>query len=113
MQELYDELLAQGMESKVAALTVGATIEELDIADLRARAETTDEVAIDEVYARLERASKNHLRAFVGQLELLGVDYEPTVLDDFDEIVAAPIERGAGNGGAGNGGGGHGRGDDH
>ena len=94
MQDLHDELLARGMESKDAALAVGATIEELDITDLRARAEATDEAAIDDAYARLERASRNHLRAFVGQLELLGVDYQPTLLADFDEIVSAPMERG-------------------
>ena len=94
MQDLYDELLTRGMESKEAALAVGATIEELDIADLRTRAEATDEAAIDDAYARLERASRNHLRAFVGQLDLLGVDYEPTVLADFEEIVSTPMERG-------------------
>lgn len=94
IQELYDDFVARGLESRVEALTVGATIEELDIADLRARADATDEATIDDVYARLERASRNHLRAFVGQLELLGVEYEPTVLDDFEEIVAAPMERG-------------------
>ena len=53
-----------------------------------------DEVAIDDVYARLERASRNHLRAFVGQLEMLGVDDEPTLLADFAAIVSSPIERG-------------------
>ena len=94
MQDLYDELFARGMESKEAALAVGATIEELDIDDLRTRAEATDEAALDDAYARLERASRNHLRAFVGQLDLLGIDYEPTVLADFEEIVSAPMERG-------------------
>ena len=94
IQELYDELIARGMASEEDALAVGATIEELDITDLRARADATDEVALDDAYARLERASRNHLRAFVGQLELLGVDYEPTVLADFAEIVSTPMERG-------------------
>ena len=98
IQDLYDDLVAHGMESKIAALTVGATIEELDIADLRARAEATDEMAIDDAYARLERASRNHLRAFVGQLDLLGVDYQATVLPDVDEIVSSPMERGGGGG---------------
>lgn len=94
IQQLYDDLVARGLESKVAALSVGATIEELDIADLRARAAATDEPAIDRTYSRLERASRNHLRAFVGRLELLDVDYRPTVLDDFEEIVSSPMERG-------------------
>jgi Uncharacterized protein conserved in archaea len=94
IQELYDDLIARGATSREDALAVGATIEELDIADLRARADATDEAALDDAYARLERASRNHLRAFVSRLDLLGVEYEPTVLDDFDEIVAAPMERG-------------------
>jgi hypothetical protein len=98
IQELYDELVARGLQSKQDALEVGATIEELDIVDLRQRAEATDEAAIDDVYARLERGSRNHLRAFVGQLDLLGVEYAPTLLTDFDEIVAAPMERGRGGG---------------
>lgn len=94
LQELYDELVDRGESTREDALAVRATIEELDIADLRLRAAATDEPAIAEVYARLERASRNHLRAFVGQLELLGVRYEPTVLDDFEEIVSSPMERG-------------------
>ena len=94
IQALYGDLAARGSASRDDALVVGATIEELDIADLRARADATDEQAIVDVYARLERASRNHLRAFVGQLDLLGVEYEPTVLADFEEIVTAPMERG-------------------
>lgn len=94
IQQLHDDLVAEGSTSRAAALTVGATIEELDIGDLRARADASDEAAIVEVYRRLERGSRNHLRAFVRQLDRLGESYEPTVLDDFDEIVDGPTERG-------------------
>lgn len=103
LQELYDDLVAQGLESVESALAVGATIEELDIVDLRERAAETDTSAIADVYAQLERGSRNHLRAFVGQLDLLGVDYEPTLLDDFEEIVTSATERGGGGGGHGGG----------
>ena len=48
------------------------------------------------VYANLERGSRNHLRAFISQLELRGVTYEPTQLDSatFDGIVSSETERG-------------------
>lgn len=93
-QTMYDDYVADGSESLEAALAVGALIEELDIADLRAAAEATDDPALEQLYARLERASRNHLRAFVRQLDRLGADYEPTVLEDFDTIVSSPMERG-------------------
>jgi hypothetical protein len=50
------------------------------------------------VYANLERGSRNHLRAFVSELESRGVVYEPTQLDPavFDAIVSSEFERGPG-----------------
>ena len=88
MQTLYDELVADGSESLVRALEVGALIEELDIVDLRDRA--TDIADIAAVYDLLERGSHNHLRAFTRQLDARDVTYEPTVLDAaaYDEIVS-------------------------
>ena len=40
--------------------------------------------------------SRNHLRAYVGQIENLGVVYEAQYLsqDEVDAIVDSPIERG-------------------
>ncbi|MEZ5406871.1 MAG: DUF2202 domain-containing protein [Acidimicrobiales bacterium] len=94
MQALYDALVAQGSGSLVDALTVGATIEDLDIADLRARATDTPDIAL--VYANLERGSRNHLRAFSAQLEGQGAGYTPLHItqSDYDAIVAGAIERG-------------------
>lgn len=96
IQELYDELVADGSASLEAALAVGALIEELDISDLRARSAATDVAEITTVYANLERGSRNHLRAFTSQLESRGVVYEPTQLDQdaFDAIVSSATERG-------------------
>ena len=90
----YDALMARGSGALVDALTVGATIEDLDIADLRARA--TDTPAIALVYANLERGSPNHLRAFSAQLDGRRVGYTPSRISqgDLDAIVAGPIERG-------------------
>lgn len=95
LQALYDGLVAQGSDSLVAALTVGATIEDLDIADLQALATTTPD--LDLVYANLERGSRNHLRAFTKQLDKNGAVYSPIYISqpEYDEIIAGPTERGS------------------
>jgi hypothetical protein len=98
IQGLYDALLARGRTSLVEALAVGATIEDLDIVDLRERA--TDVPDIARVYANLEMGSANHLRAFVTNLERRGASYAPAYLSqaDFDAIVSSPRTRGQGEG---------------
>jgi hypothetical protein len=95
IQALYTSLVAQGSRSLVDALTVGATIEDLDIADLRARVSTTPDIAL--VYANLDKGSRNHLRSFVSQLRSRGAGYTPAHITqaEFDSIVSTPIERGS------------------
>lgn len=88
LQALYDTLTAKGATSLGAALEVGATIEELDIADLRARATAAPDVA--RLYAALERGSGNHLTAFTTLYQrVTGTAYRPTRLDpaEVDRIV--------------------------
>ena len=99
LQRLYDQLVEDGSRSLEAALEVGALIEELDIVDLVVRAAATDNPEISAVYANLERGSRNHLRAFVSQLDSRGVTYTPTQLDPatFDAIVSSDTERGSGS----------------
>jgi hypothetical protein len=80
LQDLYDTLLAEGLESSTQALAVGALVEETDIADLRDR--STDNEAMSTVFSALESGSENHLRAFVKNLSRAGVDYEAQVLGD-------------------------------
>lgn len=96
IQALYTTLVSQGSTSLVDALTVGAAIEDLDIADLRARATTTPDIAL--VYANLEQGSRNHMRAFATQLTRNGASYTPTHIsqDDYNAIVSSNTERGAG-----------------
>lgn len=86
---LYGSLLATGSQSYGQALTVGATIEDLDIRDLLAALDATANPALRTVYGHLLEASKNHLRAFVARLETLGIDYQPQYIDPllFDAIV--------------------------
>ena len=96
MQTLYDTLVEQGSESLVAALTVGATVEDLDIADLQTLATPAPDIAL--VYANLEKGSRNHLRAFTRQLTANGATYTPSYIsqEQYDEIVAGDMERGPG-----------------
>ena len=89
LQALYDELVTTGLNSATDAMIVGATIEDMDIRDLQEAIEATDEAALKTVYGNLLEGSKNHLRAFIGVLRDLGVEYTPTYIDAllFDSIV--------------------------
>jgi len=89
LQALYDQLMTQGSDSLIAALIVGATIEEVDIQDLYTRMNQTENNTILNVYSSLEKGSEAHLRAFVSQLKLRGYDYEPQFLseEDFNGII--------------------------
>ncbi|MCA9304436.1 MAG: DUF2202 domain-containing protein [Phycisphaerales bacterium] len=102
--DLYHELVDAGSGSVLDALKVGAKIEELDLVDLRAaRAEAGDAV-LDRVYGNLERATRNHLRAFAAQIEANKGVYAAVHLpqEEFDAIADSEFERGNG-GGAGQG----------
>lgn len=116
MQKLYDDLVAQGSASETAALTVGATIEDLDIFDLeKALVSGVDNQDIALVYRNLAKGSRNHLRAFSGRLAAQGMTYQARYLAqaDVDAILAAGHERGPADGqgrGRGRGRGGRGTG---
>ena len=89
LQSLHDSLIASGGLSLSGALHAGALIEETDIADLEAAIGETTHADLARMYSNLLAASKNHLRAFVWQLETAGETYTPTVLtqEEFDAIV--------------------------
>lgn len=90
LQAMYDQLLASGRTSYIQALIVGATIEDVDIRDLQAAIEATDDAALKTTYQNLLEGSKNHLRAFVELLQDLGVTYTPQYIDPvlYDAIVS-------------------------
>lgn len=97
LQELYNALTAQGSEFPLQALIVGATIEDMDIFDLQTLlAETVTSDDIRRVCENLMKGSRNHLRAFVGQLELLGESYDAQYLsqEEVDAIVNSEWETG-------------------
>ena len=103
LQAMYDDLVDMGSESVEAALEVGAIIEEVDIVDLAEFLAGTTSEDITRVYENLLRGSRNHLRAFVSQLEAAGVDRAPYLLEaeDYESILASGTERGAGSRGTG------------
>jgi len=96
MQDLYDTLIKQGSQSRVDALLVGATIEDLDIYDLREYIDSTDNDDIRAVYRNLQRGSRNHMRSFAYQLTLNNASYEPQYLtqEEINTILSTEMERG-------------------
>jgi hypothetical protein len=90
LQNLYNKLVNRGKQSLVEALKVGAIIEEIDIADLEEKKKHTKNPVLLSLYDRLEKGSENHLRAFVANLRMLGVKYEPQYLsrEKFNEIIS-------------------------
>jgi len=82
LQALYDFLMFFGEESLMNALYVGILIEETDIHDIEHEieiAEDQDYVHEDLIstYESLMCGSRNHLRAFVRQIEDRGDVYDP------------------------------------
>jgi len=99
LANLYQELVERGTASLEEALMVGALIEEVDILDLMRAIEETSHPDLIEAYENLMLGSRNHLRAFVGQLENLGIVYEAQLMEQelVDEILESPMERGTGS----------------
>lgn len=64
VQNLYDQLIAQGSVSVGAAIDVGIAIETTDIADLYSAIESSEISLLGGVYENLLDASYNHLNAF-------------------------------------------------
>jgi len=94
---LFTTLVDSGQSSLEQALLVGATIEDLDIADLQEMISENDNLDIAFVGYNLAKGSRNHLRAFSRTLEMNGFDpYAAQYLDqdEVDEIIASDHERG-------------------
>jgi len=94
--ELYNQFIVDGNGSIENALLVGATIEDLDIADLNLLILETDNDDMLVVYQNLVKGSRNHLRAFISMLDQYGILYEPQYLSQeaFDLIISSEREFG-------------------
>ena len=81
LQTLYNQLIEQGNKSLVEALKVGATIEDVDIKDLKEYTQKTTNTAIINVFENLTCGSRNHMRAFVNSLQANNATYTPQFID--------------------------------
>ncbi|MBL7724003.1 MAG: DUF2202 domain-containing protein [Chitinophagaceae bacterium] len=96
LQNLYTQLTTQGSVSLLDALKVGATIEDLDIYDLKVALTKVDNQDITLVYNNLVKGSRNHLRSFYSNLLSAGGTYTPQYITqaEFDAIINSPMETG-------------------
>jgi len=97
MQKLYQELITKGSQSLKDAFTVGAIIEDIDIADLDILMAATTNKDLLGVYDNLNRGSRNHMRAFSRQLGNINVVYTPTYInkDRYMAIINGDHEEGS------------------
>lgn len=83
LQALYKELMAWGNQSLIDGLYVGTTIEETDMIAIQHAIDLAGHEDIISTYETLMCGSRNHLRAFVRQIEANGGVYDPA--DDYFE----------------------------
>ena len=96
LQTLYNTLIAKGAISALDALQVGGIIEETDMHDLVEAIERSDNADLDATYESLLCGSRNHLRAFAGNLtSMTGQPYTAQVItqEEVDLILGSPVEQ--------------------
>jgi hypothetical protein len=100
LQSLYTLLVSKGSVSLIEGLTVGATIEDLDIYDLKTRLSGIDNADIILVLENLERGSRNHMRSFYANILFYNGTYAPQYIsqEEFDSIISTPHETGTATG---------------
>ncbi len=89
LQEMHDQLLAEGLQSDQDALTVAAVFEEISIVDLEKELSASQPDDVRTVYEGLLAGSRKHLRSYVSDLKDQGIEYQPRYLEgeEFQEIV--------------------------
>lgn len=95
LQALYNKFEEDGVVDEVSALSIGATIEDLDIVDLEEHIQATTNSNIASVFASLQCGSRNHLRSFTQSLENIGSSYEPQFLtvEEYQSILDGSREQ--------------------
>jgi hypothetical protein len=96
LQTLYEQLIDAGDDSKINALKVGGLIEEKDMLDIKYAIERSQQQVIDKVYVSLLCGSRNHLRSFAQNIEVLTTQpYVAQILTqvEVDAIVDSPMEK--------------------
>ena len=92
LQSLYNQLKSQVDISTSESLKVGATIEELDINDIDDFIANTSNSELLNMYNKLNCGSKNHIRSFTDQLNLLGIAFLPQFItvEEYNTILNSP-----------------------
>lgn len=96
LQNLYNSLIAKGNTSLQDAYLVGATIEDVDLYDIKIKAISVDNQDIKLVYDMLAKGSRNHMRSFYKNLLNTGISYTPQFItkEELDAIINSPTETG-------------------
>lgn len=96
LQNLYNQLVAQGKISVLSAYKVGATIEDLDIFDLKNALLNNDNQDIKLVFDMFSKGSRNHLRSFYKNILNTDGIYTPQYITqaEFDSIINSVMETG-------------------
>ena len=95
LQDLYDDLTALAEGSLVEALTVGATIEDLDINDIDDFEASATQDDILSTYEKLSCGSRNHMRAYYSKLLENNITYSPQFIsiESLNDIVNSGNEQ--------------------
>lgn len=95
LQSFYNQFVTDGSLSQINALTIGATIEDLDIVDLQDFIDLTTNEDLISVFENLKCGSRNHLRSFVKNIENRGSTYVPQFLtiEEYTEITTSDNEQ--------------------
>lgn len=96
VQALYNDLTAKGSVSLADAYKIGATIEDMDIADLEEVMGNTSNENLIMVYENLQKGSRNHIRAFTRLLNISGMVYTPSYIsqEEYNMIISGSFETG-------------------
>lgn len=100
LEKMYNDMISVGNISVTDALKESAKFEEMDIRDLKAFVESTQNTSIKSTLNMLINASGNHLRAFVKNLRTRGIEYTPQYLsqEEFNGMISSSGKsRGNGN----------------
>lgn len=88
---LFIKLKEKGQQSDQDAFEVGAMVEDLNMANLIRYGEATDKPDLRLAYETLLKQSKNHMSAFVRQLDKLGYEFEPEYITS-EQLFIAVVE---------------------
>lgn len=96
LQALYNQLVLEGNKSPLNAYIVGATIEDLDLFDIKMALLKIDNQDIRYVFDILAKGSRNHMRSFYKNIVNAGGTYTPQYItnDEFKTIIESEMETG-------------------